>query len=204
MSPALAVGLGVRGVSENRCGRGGLCAADRAASKTTMVQPTQTGRPRELGCDRVIAVFGIVALGPFGAGPHGYFGAAMGYLRAQFALERPLRPDGCGRCRALGPHGDDSLVDPRSSPSTTSTPATATKSPNGRRSWTTPPCGSSRKGLISEKVARGLEKNTPRLKQVATTCEAERPLTGRTASPTAETTQAEICCADRLKSAGPW
>jgi hypothetical protein len=34
-----------------------------------------------------------------------------GYLRAQFALERPLRPDGCGRCRALGPHGDDSLVD---------------------------------------------------------------------------------------------
>jgi hypothetical protein len=129
MSPALAVGLGVRGVSENRCRRGGLCAADRAASKTTMVQPTQTGRPRELGCDRVIAVFGIVALGPFGTGPHGYFGAAMGYLRAQFALERPLRPDGCGRCRALGSHGDDSLVDPRSSPSTTSTPATATKSP---------------------------------------------------------------------------
>ena len=51
-------------------------------------------------------MFGIVAFGPFGAGPHGYFGAAMGYLRAQFPLERPLRSDGCGRCRALGPHRD--------------------------------------------------------------------------------------------------
>jgi hypothetical protein len=40
MSLVLAVGLGVRGVLENRCRRGGLCSADRAASKTIMGQPT--------------------------------------------------------------------------------------------------------------------------------------------------------------------